>query len=162
MIKAPSVTRIKAELQEKGLRVPPELVKNLEAHYNAPAVSTGRMVVCLDSPAGRGELIPVFIVNGKRGEFSPFELAETSPGEFEIRKDKKKYSDVKMIPRPSFYNRTTRDNVPMSKVAVIVGPGHLRSVVDQRCVYQQKGQACKFCAVHKAGGAGRGDGAGRV
>jgi biotin synthase-related radical SAM superfamily protein len=32
-------------------------------------------------------------------------------------------------------------------VAVIVGPGHLRSVVNQRCVYQQTGQACRFCAV---------------
>ena len=35
----------------------------------------------------------------------------------------------------------------MSKVAVIVGPGHLRSVVSQTCYYQQIGQACKFCAV---------------
>jgi biotin synthase-related radical SAM superfamily protein len=36
----------------------------------------------------------------------------------------------------------------MHKVGVIVGPGHLRSVVNQRCFYQQKGKACKFCAVH--------------
>ena len=54
---------------------------------------------------------------------------------------------MSLIPRPKFYNRLTSGNIPMYKVAVIVGPGHLRSVVDQRCIYQQTGQACKFCAV---------------
>jgi radical SAM protein (TIGR04043 family) len=142
-----SVTRIKAELQEKGLRIAPELVARLEAHYNAPAVSTGRIVVCLDSPAGNGELIPVFIVNGKRGAASPYQLVEITPGKFEVWKDNKKYSGVTLIPRPKFYNRLTSGNIPMYKVAVIVGPGHLRSVVDQQCFYQQTGQACKFCAV---------------
>ena len=142
-----SITRIKAELQEKGLRIAPELVARLESHYNAPAVSTGRIVVCLDSPAGNGELLPVFIVNGKRGAASPYQLVEITPGKFEVRKDNKTYSSVTMIPRPKFYNRLTSGNIPMYKVAVIVGPGHLRSVVDQRCIYQQTGQACKFCAV---------------
>lgn len=145
--KAISVARIKAELQEKGLRIPSELVARLEADYNAPAASTGRIVVCLDSPRGDGELIPVFIVNGKRGAASPYQLIETSPGKFEVRKDNAPYTGVTLIPRPEFYSRLTSGNIPMHKVAVIVGPGHLRSVVDQRCVYQQTGQACKFCAV---------------
>jgi radical SAM protein (TIGR04043 family) len=145
--KQPSVARIKVELQEKGIRIPPELVGRLEAHYNAPAVSTGRIVVCLDSPKGDGELLPVFIVNGKRGAASPYQLTETSPGTFEVRKENAFYTNVTLIPRPPFYNRLTSGNIPMYKVAVIVGPGHLRSVVDQRCVYQQTGQACKFCAV---------------
>jgi len=143
----PSVARIKAELQEKGLRIAPELAARLEAHYNAPAVSTGRIVVCLDSPGGHGELIPVFIVNGKRGAASPYELAETGTGGFEVRKENIPYTKVTLIPRPAFYSRFTSGNIPMYKVAVIVGPGHLRSVVDQRCVYQQTDQACKFCAV---------------
>jgi radical SAM protein (TIGR04043 family) len=147
MARQPSVTRTKAELQEKGLRIAPELAARLEKHYNAPAVSTGRLVVCLESPKGDGELIPVFIVNGKRGATSPFELIETYPGNFEVKKNGNKYSIVKFIPRPRFYDKLTSGNVPMHKIAVIVGPGHLRSVVDQRCIYQQNGQACKFCAV---------------
>jgi radical SAM protein (TIGR04043 family) len=147
MTKTISITRIKAELQEKGLRIPPELAARLEKHYNAPAVSTGRLVVCLESPKGDGELIPIFIVNGKRGATSPFELIETNPGNFEVKKNGNKYSSVKFIPRPKFYDQLTSGNVPMHKIAVIVGPGHLRSVVDQRCIYQQNGQACKFCAV---------------
>jgi radical SAM protein (TIGR04043 family) len=147
MTKSPSVARIKTELQEKGLRIAPELAVQLAAHYNAPAVGTGRLVVCLDSPAGDGELLPVFIVNGKRGAASPYELVEVKPGEFEVRQDNKLFSTVKMIPRPAFYDRTTSGSIPMSRVAVIVGPGHMRSVVDQRCIYHQAGQACKFCAV---------------
>jgi biotin synthase-related radical SAM superfamily protein len=35
----------------------------------------------------------------------------------------------------------------MSDIAVIGEPDHLRSVLNQRCGYQQLGKACKFCAV---------------
>ena len=142
-----SVTRIKAEFQEKGVRVPAGLVAELESDYNAPAISTGRMVLCLRSPGGNGELIPVFIVNGKRADRSPYHLQKIASGTFEVWKDNAKYSDVVLIPRPQFYGRFTSGDIPMSKVAVIVGPGHLRSVANQRCFYQQIGQACKFCAV---------------
>jgi radical SAM protein (TIGR04043 family) len=142
-----SVARIKAELQEKGVRVPPELIPELESQYNAPAIATGRLVLCLESPDGRGELIPVFIVNGKRAAVSPYSLAKTEEGKLEVRQDGSPFSKIAMLPRPQFYNRCTSGNTPMSKVAVIVGPGHLRCVVNQRCIYQQTGQPCKFCAV---------------
>jgi len=139
-----SVSRIKAELQEKGLIIPPELAGELEADYNAPAVSTGRMVVCLASPAG--ELVPAFIVNGSRGAASPYHLVKTEAG-FEVWRGDSKYADVTFLARPRFYDLETGGGTPMSKVAVIVGPGHLRSVVSQLCHYQQIGQPCKFCAV---------------
>jgi radical SAM protein (TIGR04043 family) len=147
MMAADSVTRRKVELQEKGLRLPAGLVAELESNYNAPAISTGRIVLCLESPLGNGELIPVFIVNGKRGDRSPYHLEKHSRGKFEVWKEKSKYTDVTLIPRPQFYSQLTSGNIPMSKIAVIVGPGHLRSVANQRCTYQQIGQACKFCAV---------------
>lgn len=147
MTKTDSVARIKAELQEKGLRISPELAVKLEKLYNAPAVSTGRLVLCLKSPAGNGEVVPVFIVNGKRGVNSPYRLAENGPGKFEVLKGDEKFTDVTFFPRPRFYNLTTSGGNPMSKVAVIVGPGHLRSVVSQNCYYQEVGKACKFCAV---------------
>jgi radical SAM protein (TIGR04043 family) len=142
-----SVVRRKAELQEKGIRIPPQLIKELEAEYNAPAVSTGRIVLCLESPRGDGELVPVFIVNGKRAVKSPFQLVKLSSGEYAVLRDGEKYTDITLIPKPGFYDKITAAGVPMFKVAVIVGPGHLRSVASQRCVYQQTGKACKFCAV---------------
>ncbi|MFA5309425.1 MAG: radical SAM protein [Dehalococcoidales bacterium] len=147
MKKNDSVAGIKAGLQEKGLRIAPETAAALEAGYNAPAVSTGRLVLCLASPDGSGEMLPVFIVNGKRGGKSPYSLTEKEPGKFEVLKDNEKYADVIPLPRPKFYDLKTSGGSPMSKVAVIVGPGHLRSVVSQSCYYQQTGQACKFCAV---------------
>jgi radical SAM protein (TIGR04043 family) len=105
------------------------------------------MVLCLDSPQGKGELIPVFIVNGKRAAASPFRLVKVEAGRFEVWKDNARYSEAIFIPKPGFYNKINSANVPMSKVAVIVGPGHLRSVANQKCLYQQNGEACKFCAV---------------
>lgn len=147
MISSNSVARIKAEFQEKGIRIPPELIPELESCYNAPAISTGRFVLCLESPDGKGELIPVFIVNGKRAEASPFSLKKKNDGQYVVQKDNAAYSDIIFIRRPQFYSKITSGNVPMHKVAVIVGPGHLRSVANQRCVYQQIGQPCKFCAV---------------
>lgn len=145
--RAASVTRVKAELQEKGLRLPPELAGELAARYNAPAVSTGRLVLCLESPAGNGDLVPVFIVNGKRGETSPYHLVKSETGRFQVWQENEKYADVTFFPRPAYYDRVANGGTPMSQLAVIVGPGHLRSVVSQRCCYQQNGEACKFCAV---------------
>lgn len=142
-----SIARTKAELQEKGVKVPPDIIDELQSKYNAPAISTGRMVLCLDSPSGDGELIPVFIVNGKRATSSPYSIVKNEQGIFEVWKGKTKYTDIQLIPRPRFYDKVTSQNESMSKVAVIVGPGHLRSVANQRCIYQQRGQACKFCAV---------------
>src|SRR4030042_1069548 len=100
MGKQVSVVRRKVELQEKGVRVPPELIAELEAKYNAPALSTGRMVLCLESPRGDGELIPAFIVNGKRVYKSPFHLVKKNPDKFEVWKDDARYTDISFITRP--------------------------------------------------------------
>ena len=142
-----SVSRKKAELQSRGVRVPPEIIDELEGKYNAPSVRTGRIVLCLESPRGDGELIPVFVVNGKRAEYSPLHMARNGGGTYEVRADDEKYTDVVLLPRPEFYNGVTASGVPVHKLGVIVGPGHMRSVVNQRCHYQQIGKPCKFCAV---------------
>ena len=79
-----SVVRKKAELQSLGVRIPGMLISELEANYNAPAIRTGRMVLCLESPAGNGELIPVFIVNGKRVANSPLHLVKNNTNSYEV------------------------------------------------------------------------------
>jgi radical SAM protein (TIGR04043 family) len=144
-----SAVRVKAELQSRGVRIPAGLVDELEKERNAPAVRSGRMMLCLDSPAGDGGLIPAFIVNGKRGAVSPYLLTKNASGGFEIRADGEKYADVFILPRPAFYDSRTDTGIPRRKLAVIVGPGHLRSVVSQRCHYQRVGLPCKFCAVQR-------------
>jgi biotin synthase-related radical SAM superfamily protein len=142
-----SLARKKAELQARGVQVPPELIGELETKYNAPAIRTGRMVLCLESPAGNGELIPVFIVNGKRASMSPLHLVKNSSHKYEVWIDDEKYTDITMLPRPKFYEKIMGSGIPMSKLAVMVGPGHLRSVVNQNCLYHRIGKSCKFCAV---------------
>jgi radical SAM protein (TIGR04043 family) len=142
-----SVARKKAELQARGVRIPPELISELETQYNAPAIRTGRMVLCLESPEKNGELVPAFIVNGKRGAASPLHMVKTGPGVFEVWTDEEKYTDITLLPRPKFYDNLTVSGVPRHKLAVIVGPGHIRSVVNQRCYYHQIGKPCRFCAV---------------
>ena len=147
MNKSDSVSRKKAEFQARGVRVPRELISELETEYNAPAIRTGRMVLCLESPAKNGELIPVFVVNGKRAETSPLHMVKNGSGKYEVRTGGEKYTEITLLPRPGFYDSTTVGGVPMNKLAVIVGPGHIRSVVNQRCYYYQTGKPCRFCAV---------------
>jgi radical SAM protein (TIGR04043 family) len=141
-----TVTKKKVKLQSKGIRIPQELIVELETQYNAPSVSTGRLVFCIESPEGNGALIPVFIINGKRGAKSPFYMIKHGSS-FEIWDEKGKYTDIILTPRPKFYSGCTSDGVAMSKTAVIVAPGHMRSIVSQRCIYQEIGKPCKFCAV---------------
>jgi hypothetical protein len=146
MNRSDSLARKKAEIQSRGVRVPPEIIDELETGYNAPAIRTGRMVLCLDSPAGDGGLIPAFIVNGKRAAASPLCLAKNGKGGYEVRINGRKYTDVAFLPRPGFYDGDS-GGIPVPKLAVIVGPGHLRSVVNQNCRYHIAGRPCKFCAV---------------
>ena len=147
MNKSDTLTRKKAELQARGVRIPRGLISELETKYNAPAIRTGRMVLCLKHPAMDGELIPAFIVNGKRAARSPLHLVKNGSGGYEVWAGDGKYTDITLLPRPCFYNLTVGGGIPMYKLAVIVGPGHIRSVVNQRCYYHQIGRPCQFCAI---------------
>ncbi len=142
-----TIARKKVELQANGINIPDDLIDELEVKYNAPSVKTGRIVLCFESPLGSGELIPAFIINGKHVSMSPFQMKKNGGGKFEIWMNNEKYSDVVLLPRPNFYDNLTGNNIKMCKVAVIVGPGHIRSVVNQNCSYKKNGEQCKFCAV---------------
>lgn len=146
MNKEDSVTVKKVEFQSRAVRIPSELIPELETNWNAPAVRTGRIVLCLESPGKNRELIPVFIVNGKHVSKSPYHMVKEGSG-FEIWKGDTKYSDIVLLPHPKFYDNFTSGKIPMNKMAVIVGPKHMRSVVNQRCSYHEIGKGCKFCAV---------------
>ncbi len=138
--------RIKTELQAHGVIVPLELQDELEKEWNAPAIKNGRFVFCLKSPVD-GSLTTVLIINGKFAENSPFHLVKAGHSKFEVWERDRKYTDVVLLPRPQFYDKVTSDGVRMPDIAVIGEPDHLRSVLNQRCGYQQLGKGCKFCAV---------------
>jgi radical SAM protein (TIGR04043 family) len=138
--------RVKTELQANGVLVPPELQDELEREWNAPAIKRGRFVFLLESPYD-DRLTTVLIINGKFAENSPFHMVKAASGKYEIWEKDEKFTDIVMMPRPKYYNRTTSDSIPMSDVAVIGEPDHLRSVLNQRCGYQRIGKGCKFCAI---------------
>ena len=74
----PNISRIKTELQCKGVRVPEDLVTGMEAKYNtAPDMRRGRMIFYLQPPGNINRLIPVFVLNSKYTEDTPFHLGKT-------------------------------------------------------------------------------------
>lgn len=138
--------RKKTELQVNGVIVPDELQDELGREWNAPAIKNSRFVFCLESPHD-GKLTTVLIINGKFAEKSPFHMVKNDSGMFEVWQNDEKYTDIVLLPRPYFYDLFTSDGIRMSDIAVIGEPDHLRTVLNQRCGYQQIGKACKFCAV---------------
>jgi len=138
--------RKKAALQANGVLVPSELQNELERDWNAPAIKRGRFVFLLEHPL-TGLFTTVLIINGKFAENSPFHMVKADSGKYEIWENGEKFTDIAMMPRPGYYDMVTSDGIPMSDVAVIGEPDHLRSVLNQRCGYQRIGKACKFCAI---------------
>lgn len=138
--------KIKTDLQTHGIAVPQYLQDELERDWNAPAIKNGRFVFCLEDPLD-GHLTTVLIINGKFADHSPFHLVKAGEGKFEVWKNSAKYTDAVLLPRPEFYDKFTSDGIRMTDIAVIGEPDHLRSVLNQKCGYQQLGKACKFCAV---------------
>lgn len=138
--------RKKTELQTSGVIVPDKLQDELEREWNAPAITRGRFVFLLVHPL-TGLFTTVLIINGKFAKNSPFHVVKAGPGKYEIWKNNEKYIDIDMMPRPKYYDLATTDGIPMSDVAVIGEPDHLRSVLNQKCGYQQIGKGCKFCAI---------------
>ena len=138
--------RIKTELQANGVIIPAALQDELERDWNAPAIKRGRFVFLLEQPA-TGLFTTVLIINGRFAEKSAFRMVRSGPGSYEIWKNDEKFTNIAMMPRPRYYDMTTSDGIPMSDVAVIGEPDHLRSVLNQRCGYARIGQGCKFCAI---------------
>jgi radical SAM protein (TIGR04043 family) len=138
--------RIKTKLQANGVLVPPALQDELQREWNAPAIKRGRFVFLLEQLV-TGLFTTVLIINGKFSEKSPFHVVKVESGRYEIWENGERFTDIAMMPRPEYYDMTTTDGIPMSDVAVIGEPDHLRSVLNQRCGYQRIGKGCKFCAI---------------
>ena len=142
-----TISRTKAELQSGGVRIPVELLDEFDAKYNsAPDMRKGRCIFYLKPPDGSDRLIPVFVLNGKATENTPFHLVKSN-SHFEVWKGDEKFTEVVFMPRPKYYDKLTSDGVPMCKIAYIGEPGLFRTAVNQSCDYVKMGKACKFCAV---------------
>jgi len=85
-------------------------------------------------------------LRGKFVESSPYRLVQTD-GNWHVLRGIKPLVDVKLAPRPRFYDKTTSDGTLMRKVAVLHGKDCLASTVYSKCVYWSSGNQCKFCGI---------------
>ncbi len=55
--------------------------------------------------------------------------------------------ELKMVPRPKFYDLTTNEGVPYYKIALLHGTQTLATTIYQACRYWSNGTQCKFCTI---------------
>lgn len=77
-------------------------------------------------------------------------------GRSSIRRDGVTLGNVSFPTRPRFYDRSTADGIPYSKIAVLHGRDVLATTVLQSCIrYQSRTKTCQFCAIGQSLAAGR-------
>ncbi len=132
---------LKIELLCKGVRTSEDFDKG---RRGGAGPSGGR---CFILPDGSYVDVPL---QGKFVRTSPFSLVK-SEGKWLILRDDEVLVEVKLVPRPKFYDKRTSDGVLMRKVAILHGVDCLASTVYSRCVYWSLGKRCKFCAIEAQG-----------
>lgn len=82
--------------------------------------------------------------------------APDAGGNSRILRDGVPLGPISFPRRPRFYDLTTEDGIPFSKIAVLHGRDVLATTVLQTCVrYQSRTKTCQFCAIGQSLAAGR-------
>lgn len=77
-------------------------------------------------------------------------------GNSRVSRDGVVIGEVSFPLRPRFYDLTTEDGIPYSKIAVLHGRDVLATTVLQSCIrYQSRTKTCQFCAIGQSLAAGR-------
>ncbi len=132
-----NLTRLKIELLCKGAKTR----ENIEKGRKGGAGPTGGKYFML--PDGTCVGIPV---RGKFVEKSPFTLLQKD-GKWLILHGAEPLVEVKPVPNPPFYEKTTSKGTPMRKIAVLHGKDCLASTVYSKCIHWLNGNKCKFCSI---------------
>jgi radical SAM protein (TIGR04043 family)/putative N-acetyltransferase (TIGR04045 family) len=130
------------ELQSFGLRVQGDLLKR---KGGAGPAEGGTFLI---------EGIPVSIpISSKYVCQSPYVLREEG-GQSLIFKNKKVVCPAHFIERPKFYNHSTEEGIPYTKIALLHGKDCLATSVIQTCTYWHSNERCQFCGIelsHQSG-----------
>jgi radical SAM protein (TIGR04043 family)/putative N-acetyltransferase (TIGR04045 family) len=84
---------------------------------------------------------------------SPYVLREEEDQHL-IFKDEKAVCPVHLIERPRFYDHSTEEGIPYTKIALLHGKDCLATSVIQTCTYWHSSERCRFCGIelsHKSG-----------
>lgn len=77
-------------------------------------------------------------------------------GRSRVSRDGAAIGEVKFQLRPRFYERSTADGIPYSKIATLHGRDVLATTILQSCIrYQSRTKTCQFCAIGQSLAAGR-------
>ena len=77
-------------------------------------------------------------------------------GRSHVSRDGAVIGEVKFQLRPRFYERSTADGIPYSKIATLHGRDVLATTILQTCIrYQSRTKTCQFCAIGQSLAAGR-------
>ena len=77
-------------------------------------------------------------------------------GHSRVSRDGVVIGEVKFQLRPRFYERSTADGIPYSKIATLHGRDVLATTILQTCIrYQSRTKTCQFCAIGQSLAAGR-------
>ncbi|MGB9627564.1 MAG: MSMEG_0568 family radical SAM protein [Thermodesulfobacteriota bacterium] len=129
------VRELLTELQSYGLRFQGDLLKR---RGGAGPAEGGTFLI---------EGIPISIpISSKYVIQSPYLLSEEG-GHFVIFKGEKPITSIEFIKRPEFYNASTEDGIPYSKIALLHGKDCLATTVIQTCVYWNTEKRCHFCGI---------------
>jgi radical SAM protein (TIGR04043 family)/putative N-acetyltransferase (TIGR04045 family) len=123
------------ELQSLGLHFEGELLKR---RGGAGPAEGGTLLI---------EGIPVSLPIGSGFvSKSPYSLGEEG-GRFLIFKEGRAICPVHFIDRPKFYDHSTEEGIPYSKIALLHGKDCLATSVIQTCTYWQSSERCRFCGI---------------
>lgn len=84
---------------------------------------------------------------------SPYSMLPEDDG-FGVYKDGVRLAEARTAPRPKYYDLTTEDGIPYSKIA-LMHLDSMASTVLQTCAYWGNSDQCKFCGIGVSMAAGR-------
>ena len=126
---------IVAEIQSLGVRVGKRI---LQRRGGAGPAEAGSLLI-----DGIAVSVPT---SSPYVSFSPYSL-KTGENQLLLRKDGRDLLPVELILRPRFYDQTTHDGVPCSKIALLHGKDCLATTVLQTCIYWDSKNRCRFCGI---------------
>ncbi|MEX3010639.1 MSMEG_0568 family radical SAM protein [Hoeflea sp. TYP-13] len=137
------------ELQSSGVRlVDPESMGESRRGGAGPSDHTAMTI------EGTTVMVPVHTAPAFN---SPYVVEKPdNSGNSSVSRDGTTIGNVKFQLRPRFYERSTADGIPYSKIATLHSRDVLATTILQTCIrYQSRTKTCQFCAIGQSLAAGR-------
>lgn len=105
--------------------------------------------------AGQTVMVPVHTAPAFDSPYV-IDAPDGTAGEARVLRHGAEVGRISFPARPKFYDLTTADGIPYSKIAVLHGRDVLATTVLQTCIrYESRKKTCQFCAIGQSLAAGR-------